>query len=117
MFKFRKDLYLQVFCFAILASMVNIHCIIKFHPHQGCNILVVIFLRAEQKQNKTRESEIKRNKTIIGLTQKKIILFSVGVNVNQYGCFLSLNAIRDLFDNINEEMLSNIFHSFSNRPF
>ena len=32
------------------------------------------------------------------------MLFSVGVNVNQYGCFLSLNAIRELFDNINEAM-------------
>ena len=68
-------------------------------------------------KNKTRESEIKRNKTIIDHTQKIIMLFSVGVNVNQYGCFLSLNAIRDLFDNINEAMLSNFFHSFSNRPF
>ena len=46
MFKFRKDFYLQVFFFAILASMVNIHCIIKFHPLQGCNILVVAYRRA-----------------------------------------------------------------------
>ena len=45
------------------------------------------------------------------------MLFSVGVNVNQYACFLSINAIRDLFDGINEAMLSNFFHSFSNRPF
>ena len=68
-------------------------------------------------KHKTRESEIKRNKTIIDHTQKNIMLFSVGVNITQYGGFLSLNAIRDLFDNINEAMLSNFFHSFSNRPF
>ena len=69
-------------------------------PFKGAIYLLLPSEGRNKNKNKTRESEIKRNKTIIDHTQKKIMLFSVGVNVNQYGCFLSLNAIRDLLDNI-----------------